>query len=107
MARNRETKLEVVQGEDLRLRFRYKIDGVAQDLSTYTIKCQIREKPGGPLILDMAQYLIVNPDDSTAVDLYVPGVVTQTVKKDGVWDLFIGATRLVHGPVDLTRSVSQ
>lgn len=107
MARDVETRLEVVQGEDLRLRFRYRIDGELQDLTEYTVKSQIRAKPRGQLFLDLGPYLTVNEEDPTALDLYVPGEATQLLKRDGVWDLFVGGTRLVKGPVNVRLSVTE
>lgn len=101
------TALKVIQGGDLRRRFRRKVDGVYQPMTGVTARAQIRDKPGGVLLLDLTPYFSVNADDATALDLFVPGTATAALKTDGVWDMFLDGTYVPGGCVDLVRPATQ
>lgn len=103
---SRETTLKARQGGNLRRRFRRKVNGEYIPFTGVVVRAQIREKTGGRLILDLADYFTVNTDDPTALDLFVPDSVTATFTTDGVWDLFFDGDYITGGPFDLTRSVS-
>lgn len=106
MAAATGTKLTVTQGAPIRFRFRYRENGVRQNISGFTPRSQIRVRPGGKLLLDLTPYFTVNADDPTALDLYVPGSVTRTLKSNGVWDVFLDDMLIVSGPVDLVLAVT-
>lgn len=107
MARNTETALKIIQGGDLRRRFRRKVSGVYQPMTGVVAKAQVRNKPGGTLLLDLSPYFAVNVGDDTALDLLVPGIATALVTTDGVWDLFFDGQYITGGYVNLERPVTQ
>lgn len=106
MAKNQDTTLKVVKGGDLRRRFRRRVNGVYQSFVGVTAYSQIRDKPGGTLLLDMGPYFSVNEDDDTMLDLLVPGSVTATLTTDAVWDIFFDRDYITGGCVDLMRPVT-
>jgi hypothetical protein len=106
MATTRETTLKVRQWGILQRRFRRKVDGVYQSMTGVAVRCQIRDREGGALILDLEPYFSVNVNDDTALDLTVPGTVTGTLKSDGRWDIFLDDQYITGGPVDLQLAVS-
>lgn len=107
MSRNSDTALKVIQGGDLRRRFRRKVGGVHKSMAGVVARSQIRDKIGGRLLLDLAPYFMVNGEDPTALDLFVPGTVTATIPTDGVWDIFFDGTYITGGCVNLIRTVTQ
>lgn len=109
------------QGSRLHMSFTYKVNGVAQSLSGYTFRGQIRvaEDDTSTLLLDLTSYLAIDGTDSTRLWLDVPSNVTAGVNRSLMvlntvaWDIFFWPTghqdqaiRLIGGPVDFTPSVT-
>lgn len=106
MAVTHETALKITQGGDLRRRFRRKVDGVYQPFTGVVARAQIRDKPGGKLLLDLGPYFSVGVDP-LVLELLVPGAVTATLATDGVWDVFFDGAYITGGRVDLQRTVTR
>lgn len=63
------------------------------DLSDYTPKAQIRTQPGGQLLLDITDFVALEPDAVTGrVLITIPGSATAALKQPGTWDLFLVPT---------------
>lgn len=107
MTRNKETALKVIQGGDLRRRFRRRVGNVYQPFTGVVVKAQIRDKVGGTLLLDLSPHFTVNSSDPTALDLHVPGAYTAALTRDAVWDIFFDGQYITGGYVDVMRPVTQ
>ena len=107
MAGTKDTTLKVIQGGNLRRRFRRRVNGVYQPMTGVIARSQIRDKVGGVLLLNLTPYFTIDPLDATTLQLSVPGTATSALKTDGVWDIFFDGQYITGGCVDLTRSVTQ
>lgn len=112
--------MDLVQGQRYRRGFRYKVGGVAQDLTTFSWRAQARQKEAynSPLIADFTAYLTLDGSDPTALWLDIPASKTMEIGLSKVattaaWDLFLWPTGseddafvLVQGPVTLDKSAT-
>lgn len=96
----------VTQGQPLSFRMRWWRDGQPQDLTGRSIVFEVRSKPGGPLLLDVAPFCTVDPEFPDVLVVEVPAVFTRDLPSSGVWDVFIDSFRLAHGPMVLSLAVS-
>lgn len=112
--------MDLVQGQRYRRGFRYKIAGVPQSLALHSWRGQARQKEAynSPLIVDLAPYLALDPDDDTLLQLDIPGSKTMDIGLTKIaatanWDLFLWPTGseddafvLVQGPVTIDKSAT-
>jgi hypothetical protein len=110
--------LDLVQNERYRRGFRYRVEGVARDLSAYSWAGQARQRESrdAELILDLQPYLTLDPADPTRLLLDIPATVTANIERaaqKAAWDLTIWPTGapedgivLVQGPVTLDASAT-
>lgn len=107
MARQTETALKIIQGGDLRRRFRRKVSGTYQSFAGVVARAQVRDKVGGTLLLDLGPYFSVDSTDNTKLNLVVPAAITAGLTSDGVWDLFFDGQYITGGCVTLHRAVTR
>lgn len=105
--------LEIIAGERYARGFRYKPAGVAEDLTGYTWKAQVRQKESvlSKLLLDLTPYITLNGTDETLLDFELSALVTAEITKlptTAAWDIFLWPTsspadaiRLLQGPATL------
>lgn len=107
--------LIIEQGADYSAAYSWLEDGVPQDFSAWTVRSEFRKKPGGDeLFLNLAPYFAADTDDDDKpiLRLYIPGEVTRTLTRSGVWDLFLtdGSgvdRRLLAGKVEVVKAVTK
>lgn len=83
-------------------------------LAGYSVQSQIRKRAGGTLMLDISEYIELEPDGVTGrILITIPASASQQVTDDGVWDLFLvpsdpdQTVKLIEGVVTLDRAVTQ
>lgn len=112
--------LDIVQNQRLQRGFRWKVGEEYRDLTGYSWQSQARKKEdsASPLIIDLGQYMALDPEDPTTLVLDVPSTATaqvdpKLVRDTSHWDLILWPTNapeqalvLVEGPVVLNRSTT-
>lgn len=102
--------LDWTPGASLRRVFTYKVDGVAVDVTGLTVVCQVRDAPGGTLLVDLTSSITVgNTDGKLTLDA-IP-TLTDDLLQQAVWDLKLvygdaSVDRLLEGRVILDPAVS-
>ena len=104
--------IEIKRGADYNLELQLKDDNDNPiDLSNYTWKGQIRERPESTLAYD---FEITTVPALGMVSLYIPASMTADIMfSDGKYDLFYTNTIsgqiecLIHGDVDITWKVTE
>lgn len=108
--------LIISQGADNEYIFRYsrEVEGVLTpvDLTNYTARAQIRNKPGGTLYLDITDITMTSDG---IIRIRIPHGATEAVewftRKSGVWDMELtdpqgGVTRFASGSVQISLNVT-
>lgn len=110
--------LNLVAWERYKRGFRYKVDSVAQNLTTYSWAAQARqaESKDADLILDLTPYLTRDGTDPTLLNLDIPANITGGLDRAGSkanWDLHLWPTAspaagfvLVQGRVTIDRTAT-
>lgn len=114
--------LVLKQGQRFRQGYRWKVAGVARDLSLYSFRAQARRKEdrSSALLVDFTTYIQRDLDDNTVIWIDVPATVTAAVDAkhapaggEARWDLFLwptgdqaSARLLVEGPFEVNPSTT-
>lgn len=104
--------------------FLYGEDGQRRTFTGYTARAQIRPRPGGTALLDLTPHITITHDVDDELDdgttttgqalvLSIPGNITRTLDRAGVWDLYlvhasdsIADEQMLHGNVTIHRAVT-
>lgn len=105
--------LHIVQGSSKHASYAWNRDGVRVPLDTYEASAQIRKTPNGLVIANLTPYLTIDTDlDEVFMDL--PATFTDTIRSNGVWDLFLtnpndpaDAVKLLYGQVKVKLRVTR
>lgn len=95
--------------------FIWQQDSTPVNLTGYTVKSQIRTRPGSLLIFDLSEFVQLQPEGVAGrVLITVPATLTTNISKSGEWDLFVypnndqtSGIKLVGGNVTTNLAVTK